>query len=1471
MFIIVIPTILYTILRTSAVQTFLAHKAASYLSKELNTEIKVGGVDITFYLNIVLEDLSVKDQHNNLLLYTKRFKINIHKLKYKKHKIKIDKITLENANIAIKKYKQDTTLNFQFLADYFNTKKSTSNKKWEIHCSNLDVINTHFIYQDLHKNFTRNNFDINNINLSGLNAELRNININKDTIFANINTLSFKEHSGFCIKNISTKLKISPVELLAQNLNIKSNNSNLTLDLSLNYKNTKSFNELINSIKIKSNIKPSSVNLNDIAYFIPEMKGMNNKIKISAYIYGNLKDLKIRKLILLYGKSTRFWSDITLNGLPDIKETYIHTSIKEFAINQKDLQTFKLAGKNGENKIIIPKELNKLGNIVIKGSFTGFYNDFVSYCDFYTDIGKLSTDICLKNNKINNKIKYNGKIIARNFDLGTILPFKNDFGKLNIDAEITGSGISEKTANIKLNGIIDSLDFKDYNYKNVSINAQLNKRKINGTLNIKDKNINLDFAGAIDLSKSKPAFDFITDISRAKLYKLNLTNRDSLSELTTKIKFDFQGDNIDDIQGSIKINNTIYKENNAIYKLKDIEIAQKSDTNGYKTLNFNSGFVDADIKGYFILNDLYPSFKKSINNFLPSFDFEDDSIFKKIPDQNFNYFINLKKINVISKLFLPKLIIAPNTQLQGSFNSKIPSITFNAISKNIEYNGIKFKNCFIKENTQNNNIFLNAKCNHLIFKNKTEDDTLAIGIDSLVFNSSLRNDSLLYTIFWNNNESINKNSGDIEGFAAFINNHKTNIKLNKANMFINDTLWTVSNDNYITIDTSSILVNDLSFINSKQQLKINGTISDNPSDKFKIEFIKLNISDFDLIFKNIGIDIKGFLNGNICLTNLHKVPSILSALKIENLYFNNEKLGDAFLKTIWNNNTNSLYVKSDVIYTGNIGKKKPLTFEGYYYPKNDTNNFDFNIFLKNYNLKTLTPVFSYFSTKLDGLATGNLKFSGTTENPKLTGEMKIKRTEMRIDYLNVIYSLSGVIDFEKNCINLDSIVSYDSLGNTAVINGKIYHHFFKKTLLDLNIHINNLSCLNTDATQNNMFYGNALATGDISIKGPVNNTVMNVKTKTNKGTVIYIPVRYSKDVLENNFINFINNIDTTHKQQIYKINLSGFTSNMNLDVTEDAKIQLLLPWQMGIIKVNGDGNIIMKYNTNGKFDIFGDYIMNQGSMLFTVQNIVNRNFIIRKGGKIKWTGDPYSADINMKAVYKVRASLNGLQMFTESNDDMYNKKIPVDCILRLKGKLSNPDISFNIELPNCDNDIKQLVYSAIDTTSKTEMNRQMFSLLVLKSFNFNSENNSIASSVGSSSFQVLSNQLNSMLSKISNDFDVGVNYHPGRNISDKELEVALSTQLFNDRVSIDGNFGVRGDENTQKASNIVGDVNVEAKITEDGRLRVKAFNKSNNIDLLNENAPYTQGIGIFYRKEFDKFSDLFKHKKNKRKKTKKIK
>jgi len=670
---------------------------------------------------------------------------------------------------------------------------------------------------------------------------------------------------------------------------------------------------------------------------------------------------------------------------------------------------------------------------------------------------------------------------------------------------------------------------------------------------------------------------------------------------------------------------------------------------------------------------------------------------------------------------------------------------------------------------------------------------------------------------------------------------------------IQDSLWIINQENYIVADTNFYHINELGFSNNKQGVWIDGKISENLTDTLLLGFQRFDLSNFDMFMKSMGIDPDGMINGNLKIIDFYNSPSFLSDIEISDFYFNKEKLGEAVLKTTWNPSDKAFNILGEIIYTGNVGKSKTFEMTGIYFPESIDENFDIDIKLNNYKLKTVEPFIRSFGSNIKGLASGNLKLKGTKEKPDLTGEINLMRSQITIDYINVKYFLADKIYFDQNLIHFDDVTIYDSLNNRVTCSGNIKHNYLNDFNLDLNFDANNIVGLNTTRAQNEVFYGNAMTSGNFRIHGPLDNIIMDISINSEKGTDIKIPVSYSVDVTENDYIIFKTEAKKdTSTQKDYDLDIKGVAANIDLNVNNDADIQLYLPYQMGNIRARGDGDIKMEITPTGKFTMDGEYVISKGYLFLTLQNIINRNFDIRRGGKVSWTGDPYNAIIDVKAVYKIKTTLGEYGPEEDSAT-----RVPVDCVIGLSNNLYDPEIRFSIEFPDLKDDQKQYIYARLDTNDQAIMSQQMISLLVLNSFSSSTGN---SGSLSFNTFSLLTNQLNSWLSQISNDFDIGVNYRPGDEISSQEVEVALSTQLFDERVLIDGNVGVRGSENAQKTNDLVGEVNVEVKITRDGRFRAKAFNKSNNNYLYRNYSPYTQGVGVFYTQDFYRFGDLFRKK-----------
>lgn len=1449
---------IFVLLRDPYVQSISARIATEYLSKELNAEVKIGELTVTAFFDVLIKDIEVYDLHDNPILTADKIIINIDEFSPKKNILSINEIVFGNTNIQLKTYEGESEINFQFLIDNFSSDTmnqemdTLTTKAWSININSLELFESNFSIINENKARVREGIDYNRMIVQDIDLKLSNLNILNNILSFKINKLNCSENSGFRIHKFNGDFVLSETSIEAQSLNIEINNSNLALNIKFEFASFKDFNDFVDKVHIDTEINNSQLNLSDIGYFAPELFVMNNHILIDASIDGTVSNFVANRLAFKFGNHSNFNGSLSMNGLPDIEKTFVNLRILEMNTSSIDVSNFGLPIQS--TYISLPPEIMKLGNVSMIGHVKGVYKDFESVLVVKSEIGNLSLEANMNPNDSTGLTHYDGRIQSLKFDLGEMLDSPEYLGSMNLDLNFNGSGLSKEDVLLNLNGIISSLEFKQNTYSQVKVNAELADGKFDGHIAITDEDIGFTFDGSVDFNREIPEFDFNSNIKNAHLYNINLFDQDSSAILSTDLNMKFAGVDLDEMEGSIKINNTVYLYKNKEYLLDELTLNTSYDSLSNKLIKIKSDYIDAEISGKFLFKELISSIKSLVGEYAPLLISDDVLRDTSLNIHNLDFKIKLKNTQSITDLIYQNLEIAPNTVISGNYNSADNSVYLEANSSKISFRGINFYDWYLKTDNTDKSFLILTGCKDLVFDETSKKEGRSLGLENLNLLASIQNDSVDYRIAWDDFEESNENIGYLSGFVKFNSKTLTSIAFKRADFMINNAAWNINLQSKITIDSSEITIDNLKIFSEHQEFSVNGKISNFPEDLLSIKFKDWDFSNFDLLINNSSLEIDGKLNGNINLSDVSKNIRVISDLQISDLFLNKEYLGRGEIKTIWNNLENSLFASFDIINIGNVSESKIFGISGFYYPKLETNNLDFDIEVKNFNLNSLSPFISEFLSDVEGLASGNIKLDGSINKPRLVGELNLMRASVKVDYLNVAYSFANKINFRENEIQFDQIVLYDSLGNQANCTGRIAHDYFSNFNFDINISPQSLLGLNTTREQNSLFYGQAIATGDVHIHGPLDNIVMDITLKSEKGTKINIPIDYDMEVIETDYIIFVNSTDTVQASSDYNVDLSGLTLNLNLSVTPDADIELFLPYQMGNIKADGNGEMKLSVNSRGDFEILGDYFIREGTFLFTLQNLINRRFSILEGGKISWTGSPYDAEIDIKTLYKTKASLAGFGIPSERR---YN----IDCFLELQQQLFNPTIRFSVGIPNIDKDDEQLVFSQLDTENEAQMNQQMISLLVLGSFSASSGTTPSAGAIGASSINVISNQVSNWLSQISKDFDVGINYRPSGEYTQEELEVALSTQLFDNRVLIDYNYSRILGNQSSNTTNIVGDVNVEVKLTDDGRFRIKAFNRSNVNSIENiydDRSPNTQGVGVFFRKEFNTFGDLFK-------------
>jgi len=1458
---------LYLIFRSDAVQNLAVRLVADHLATGMKTEIRIRGLALSFSKGLVVEGISIRDNRNDILFSANKLGLRPGAFSIKKRNLNINKVFIEKGIIQLITHRGDSVINLQFILDYFSSTDTTfvadttTSKPWGISISAVSLKDTRFHLQDENEPLATEGMDYTNIDVSGINLDLTDIVFDGDTINANIKHLAAKERCGFVLHNLSGEFEVGPRFLKAHNLRILTDHSDLALTFDFLYDQWNAYNDFLNKITIQTKIEPSNLDLQDIGFFAPELLVMKDRIRLSGNIKGTVSNFKARDFRFEFGKNTFFYGNISALGLPDVEETFIDMNVKAMNTNKQDIESLLIPGDM--RRIALPALLENIGVVSLKGIFTGFYNDFVANAKVNTNLGSIGMDLSLKKMKGSKLISYNGRLNAGAVDLGRLTGNPEYLGIVTFLADVNGKGLSLNDADLKMNMHIDSAFLNNYNYKKLNVTGTLVDKKFTGLLNVDDPNLRLDFNGLIDMGDSIPDFDFRAQIHHAQLFNLHLLKRDSIENLAASLKVNFNGTNLDNIDGSINIDSTVYNEGNKRITMDRLSLLTRQDTASGKSYHLQSDFVDADITGNFSFTALIPSLTVFFQNYLASFNMNDSLIAlgELQSNQTMNYEFRFGESDEVTKVFLPFMRIAPNSEFSGYYDEEKGTIILKGSAPELFINNIELSNWYIDAENSMKELSVKTGASTVYFKKADKNDSLEVKIDSFQLVSNIRQDSIHYKVNWFGNS----NPSEFDGFASFRNSPLIQLKLNNCHVFLNEKYWTVDPENYVRIDTSSVSVSKLAFFSGDQYLRLHGNLSKSDTDTLTIGFNRVDISKLDQLIGSDQVDLDGILTGQVKVTQPYSDITVLSDLRIDKFRFNKESLGDATFDIRFDSEASRFDVFSQIYYTGNSGTNIPFSLSGSYFLDKRNPHFDFELSLKNLNLRMLGPFVSDFMSGVNGLASGKVKIKGSLDKPLITGQLKLMRTEFKINYLNVPYSFADVVTIDTNGFFFKNIILYDSLSHQAILNGSITHNYFRDLRLGLNIEMTDFAAFNNTRLQNNIFYGNARASGSASVTGPPENIKITVKATTGAKTHVVIPIDLTQSVGQADYIIFVESETDTlaFVKEKPQLNTSGLSLDLGLRVNQDAEVEVFFPDQLGNLKASGTGNFLMGMTPTTPFTLSGTYTLAKGSFLFQFKNLLRLPMSIKEGSTISWSGDAADANLSVSAVYKTKAPLKGLT----TNPEEEGIRIPVECIIRLGGKLLNPDITFAINLPNVEESIRNLVYSSIDTNNPTVVTEQTIYLMVLNQFKPVVATSSTVD-VGATSMSLVTNQINSMLSQITTNVNVNMNYKPASSTTAQEFDVGISTQLFDDRLLIDGTFGMNSYTNSsvQQTSTIVGDINIEYILTKNRRWRVRAFNRTNTLNILNNNAPYTQGVGIKFQRDFVNFKDLFSIGKKKKEK-----
>ncbi len=1409
-------------------QTKLGKLATDKINEEFKTDINIGRIGLQINGDIELKNVLIRDYMKDTLVSVGELNSSIISFKNLLNtKLNFGDIKMQDPVFNLKTYKGETDTNLDIFVAKFdddNPRKGPS----EFLFSSSDVSLDNGIFRLINKNLeTPKTFE-----LFQLNANITDFLINGPEVSTRINQFSFTDSRGVHVKNLMANFEYTLDHMNFGDLKIETKRSELKGNLKFIY-DREDLKDFVDKVNIEANFRDSDISLTELNFFFDEF-GVNQRAQLNTEVSGTLNDLLLSNLNVSTSRNTRIIGAINFKNLfSDQKDSFaLSGTFQNLASNYDDLVALlpRILGKS------VPTLLAKVGNFTIKGTSNITSKRIDANLVIDTDLGLVNSNLNLTNIDNIDNANYKGNVVLDEFNIGALIN-EPSAKSTSLNLDVDGKGFTLENLKTGVKGEVFVLDYNGYTYEKINISGELGNKIFNGLLTADDPNLKLDFNGLIDFSKALKKFDFTAGVSYANLNRLNFVTRDSIAEFSGVIRLSAAGTTYDNASGQLNIKNTTYKNQDNKYIFEDFEIV--SNFNGEeRTITINSpDIMEGSIVGRFKTDEILSLLENSIGsiytNYIPN---------KVNKDQYLNFRFNI--YSKIASVFFKDLTLAENTFIEGRIETDEKG--FNLVFNSPE---IKFQEYFA------NNINLTVDNSNPIFNTYIEIDSIHAGAYSAsqfsLINVTKRDTLLIKSEFKggiNNRDQYNLNL-----FYTIDKANQSVVGFKKSELRFKDYDWYINSEkdtlNKVTFDRDlkAFKIFPVRLDNDDEEILLSGVIEDSINKNLKLGFKDVQLQKITPRIDSLALE--GAVNGYVELIQNNGVYLPKSDVVISDLFVNDYDLGNLSAKIEGDNSITDYKVdmslKNDNLKsfvangTINVGESDP--------------RINLSVAFDEFLLDPLNPLGEGVISNIRGLVSGQAQVTGSLKKPGIYGELLLDRAGLSIPYLNVDYgfdfdskvSLRGQQFIFNDVAMTDS--KFFSKGN---INGFIAHNNFSDWKLGLELSTDRLLVLNTEESEDELYYGTGFISGTAEIKGPTDQLVIAVKNgRTESGTEFYIPLNDSESFGDNSFIHFLSPDEKRARingQITEQIEIKGLVLDFDLNVNQNAVIEIVIDKEAGsTIKGRGEGNLNFLINTNGRFNMWGDFAVYEGYYNFKYGGIIEKRFKVQEGGNIVWEGDPMKAQINIKAVYATTANPSVLL------DNPISQRIPVEVEIQLTGQLEQPEPDFDLRFPNVSSTLKsELDYRL---SSNDELEFQALTLLGTGGFSNSTGGVNFTGTIS----ERLSGIVNNILGGENENLSVGLDLELGQDTPELQTNTSVGFTLqtkINDKILVNGKFGVPFGSTQQ--TTITGDVQIDWLLNEDGTLRAKVFNRENVIRNFGEEIGYTQGVGLSYNVEFDNFKEL---------------
>ncbi len=1426
------------ILSLPIVQTSFARFAADTINKDFGTHISIDKLRISLISwNTSLKGVYIADYQRDTLFYVNELTTSVLSVRnLVKGQLEFGDIYIDGLDFKLKTYRDTTSTNLEVFIDKLDDgrPKDPNRPSFFFSSSDVEIANANFILID--ENLETEQM----LHFTGLNISANDFEISGSQVTADIKAMSFRSGRGIEVEKMATVFKYTREQMRFDSLLINTPRSHLKGNLVFDYKR-EDFADFLNKVKLTADFDDSTVAFDEINVLYDQF-GKGKEVNFSSQLSGVLNDLNTEQLFL-QSDNTGIRGNFNFKNLfTKAKPFIMQADMKNVSSSYYELRSLM---PNIIGKSLPPVVFQKLGQFTIRGKATVTETDIDAKVNLNTAIGSSYADVTLKGvNDINNAT-YKGFISLIDFDLGNFIDNKR-LGKTTLDVNIEGKGFVQQSLNTEVIGEVYALNFNNYEYKNIKISGIVKDQLFDGSLVVDDENVKFDFDGLADFGSAQNDFNFNADVEYADLKRLNFI-KDSVSIFKGNLSMEVTGNTLDNLVGDVKFTQTVFKNKNDVYYFEDFKVSSSFENDSIRIIDINSpDIITGYLKGNFKVKELGRLVQNSLGSIYTNY-----RPFKISSGQTLAF--NFKIYNKIVDVFFPEVKFDPNTFIKGDIVADEGDFKLNFKSPSIVAYGYEADNIDIL--IDNKNPLFNTFISVGDLSNSYYDVK-----DFNLINTTLK-DTLFFRTEFKGGREFN-DSYNLNFYHTFNADNKSVIGLKTSDVSFKGNTWVLNKNNdtknkvIINSSLDSITIQEIVMNNSEEeQIRLRGELADSTYKDLELQF---KIVSLDKITPAIdSLKLQGEVNGTLNILQKDDIYLPSSNLGIKDFSINDIRLGDLALGIVGNKDLTEFSVNSQIT---NKGREK-LSVVGNVNNQGDMPLADVSVRLDSIDLEPFAPLGEAILRNIRGDVSGTARISGPVNNPNFEGVLTLDNAGLGVPYLNVDYSFASNsrVNLYQQTFDFENVQITDVAKKTkATLDGTISHSFFDNWLLDLNVDTNNnrLLILNTDFEEEILYYGTGYLNGKGRIFGPTNALNIKVEGETARGTSLKIPLSDVASIGDYSFINFVekNGLDSINETRILD-EFQGLELTFDLDVTPDAEVEIVTDIETGSsLRGSGVGIILIRINTRGAFEMFGDFVVVEGEYNYKFGGVINKTFQVKPGGTIVWDREPLKATLDLEAVYALNA--NPAPLLDNSG---YTRRIPTEVVIKLTDELESPDIEFKIDFPGTNSIIQsELQYRLQDPTVEE---RNALFLLAQGSF-VNDQTGINQQAVTGNLLQSASGLLNQVLGENDN-FNLGLSYEQGfidRSTAfetESRVGVTVTTQI-SDRLLFNGKVGVPVGGTRETV--VAGDFEIQLLLNEEGTLSAKFFNRENEIrEYLADRLGYTQGVGISYEVDFNSFSELFRN------------